>query len=157
MFTVSNQPLSPSARRLRWFKLGLCAAPILGAFYYRYSGTRSPFGCPLHQLTGIPCPTCGMTRGFIATAGGHFAEAVSYHAFAPLLFVGLVMVEFHLIWELRSRCHIHAFYQRWLTMRWLHVCTVVLLGYHAYRLYLLAATGKLAPAVEQSPLGQLLF
>ena len=32
--------------------------------------------CPLRTLTGIPCPTCGMTRGFAALVHGDVEHAL---------------------------------------------------------------------------------
>ncbi|MCP9806114.1 DUF2752 domain-containing protein [Cyanobium sp. T1B-Tous] len=41
--------------------------------------------CPLRQLTGIPCPTCFLTRSVLATLRGDWAQAVTWHALGPLL------------------------------------------------------------------------
>lgn len=34
------------------------------------------YGCPLRQLTGVPCATCGMTRAFVRLAHGQAAAAL---------------------------------------------------------------------------------
>ena len=36
-------------------------------------------GCPVWQLTGIPCPACGMTRAWISLVKGQLAEAFAWH------------------------------------------------------------------------------
>lgn len=41
--------------------------------------------CPLRQLTGIPCPTCYLTRSVLAALQGDLAQAIHWHAFGPLL------------------------------------------------------------------------
>ncbi len=41
--------------------------------------------CPIHSLTGIPCPGCGMTRACIALAGGDFGNALIYNPFSIVL------------------------------------------------------------------------
>ena len=41
--------------------------------------------CPLRQLTGIPCPTCYLTRSVLATLRGDLAQALEWHAFGPVL------------------------------------------------------------------------
>lgn len=45
-----------------------------------------PPTCPMRFLTGVPCPFCGLTRGFVNTAHGHLADAFTVHPLSPLLF-----------------------------------------------------------------------
>ncbi len=40
--------------------------------------------CPLRTLTGIPCPTCFLTRATSAALHGDLAGSVQLHAFGPL-------------------------------------------------------------------------
>lgn len=42
------------------------------------------FSCPLRALTGIPCPTCFLTRATAMALHGDLAGAVRLHAFGPL-------------------------------------------------------------------------
>ena len=49
------------------------------------------FSCPLRALTGIPCPTCYLTRATAASLVGRFEDAVALHAFGPVLAAGLVI------------------------------------------------------------------
>lgn len=47
-----------------------------------------PFGlwrCPMRQLTGVPCPTCYLTRSVLATLRGDLAQALQWHAFGPVM------------------------------------------------------------------------
>ncbi|MFM2080247.1 MAG: hypothetical protein RLZZ219_929 [Cyanobacteriota bacterium] len=39
--------------------------------------------CPLRALTGIPCPTCFLTRATSAALTGDLASSVQLHAFGP--------------------------------------------------------------------------
>jgi hypothetical protein len=44
--------------------------------------------CPFHSYTGMQCGGCGITRGVIAAAEGHFYQAFLLHPFSiPLLFL----------------------------------------------------------------------
>jgi hypothetical protein len=47
--------------------------------------------CHFHQLTGLHCPGCGMTRSLHAALNGHFLQAVAYNLLAPV-FLPLVAV-----------------------------------------------------------------
>lgn len=41
--------------------------------------------CPLHEMTGLNCPGCGMTRGFHAFFNGDILDALHYNALLPLV------------------------------------------------------------------------
>src|SRR6476619_4241636 len=100
MLALSKCSLSRQGRLTRGGILGLCTAPIAGAYWYS-QGYRLPFlGCPIRHLTGIPCPTCGMTRSFMAIAQGNWSQAFAHHLFGPVLFVVLAIAVFHLSIEL---------------------------------------------------------
>lgn len=45
--------------------------------------------CPIQGLFDIPCPGCGLTRGFIAILNFDFEEAIRYHVLSIPLFLGI--------------------------------------------------------------------
>ena len=42
------------------------------------------WACPLRGLTGVPCPTCFLTRATAAALTGDFTGSISLHAFGPV-------------------------------------------------------------------------
>lgn len=56
----------------------ILAVALLYLFFH-FSG----IGCPLHFLTGINCPGCGMSRACLALLRLRFADAWHYH---PLVY-----------------------------------------------------------------------
>ena len=60
--------------------------------YYSLPG----ISCPFRQITGIPCPTCFLTRSTCLALQGDIEDSFKMHIFGP--FVALVLV----IWSIRS-------------------------------------------------------
>lgn len=91
-----DSPSSADAARRPWLTpgrlvalLGLGVAGAALAFGARtYAGL--PELCAFHAMTGLPCPTCGITRSFAATAHGHLMEAFRYHLFGPPAFAAML-------------------------------------------------------------------
>jgi hypothetical protein len=86
----------PSTPALRWRRAarrrGCWLAGLLGALALR-SWNLLPlplWSCPLRQLTGVPCPTCFLTRSVLATLRGDLPGAMRYHILGPPLVVGAV-------------------------------------------------------------------
>ncbi|MFI0404136.1 MAG: DUF2752 domain-containing protein, partial [Cyanobium sp.] len=46
--------------------------------------------CPLRALTGIPCPTCFLTRATSLALQGDLVGSVQGHAFGPMVAFGLL-------------------------------------------------------------------
>lgn len=52
--------------------------------------------CRFHQLTGLDCPTCGISRSFYSLSQFDFSGAFGHHPFGPVLFAvfSLLLVYF---------------------------------------------------------------
>lgn len=57
-----------------------------------------PSLCPFHNLSGVPCPGCGLTRSFVCLAHGQIAAAFEFHPLGPLLFAGAIAGVFSAFW-----------------------------------------------------------
>ena len=47
-----------------------------------------PVLCPFRRLTGLPCPTCGLTRSWSALMHGHLGDSVAFHPLGPVTVLG---------------------------------------------------------------------
>ena len=62
-----------------WLSVSL--ASLAGAWLWLRLGLPLPL-CPLHALTGCPCPSCGATRCVRFALGGNFGAAFSINPLA---------------------------------------------------------------------------
>ena len=49
------------------------------------------WACPLRELTGVPCPTCFLTRATAAALSGDLHGSIQWHAFGPMVAAGLLI------------------------------------------------------------------
>lgn len=150
---ASHIALSRSERRQRFFYLAIALIPIVISFF-SCQGLKLPLpGCPLLHFAGVPCPAWGLTRSFIATAKGDWQQAITYHLFGPVLFLGFLIAGIHILLELVGGQKIPAFYLPWVRKPKLQLWFfVVLFSYHGTRLYSLARSGELYSSFAHSPL-----
>lgn len=102
-----DSPSSAETRRLSaWFTppriLGLIGLGVAAASLAFGASTYAglPEMCAFHAMTGLPCPTCGITRSFAATAHGQLGLAFHEHAFGPFLFVMMIAAS---LWTFTGR------------------------------------------------------
>lgn len=48
--------------------------------------------CPVHAVTGLPCPGCGVTRGIALVSHGEWLTALGAHPFTLFLWPGLLLL-----------------------------------------------------------------
>ena len=64
----------------------LLPAGLTGALWLKGLHPGLPgWGCPLRALTGVPCPTCYLTRATAASLTGNLDGALQLHAFGPVV------------------------------------------------------------------------
>ena len=49
------------------------------------------YSCPIRHATGVPCPSCFLTRSICASLGGDFLNAFKIHLFGPPLAALLII------------------------------------------------------------------
>ena len=88
----------------RLLALALLAGSLLLPFvaYDWVTSPQSVVLCPLRAVTAIPCPSCGLTRALAHLERGHWADAVSFHPFSPLIFLLALALVIMLLFELAS-------------------------------------------------------
>ena len=70
----------------------LIPATLTGALWLKGLHPGLPgLGCPLRALTGVPCPTCFLTRATAAALTGDLSGSLQWHLFGPVVAVVLVL------------------------------------------------------------------
>ncbi len=81
-------PERSSLPRLLVFPFGLMALLGLALVRFQPDVVLRLAHCPLRDMTGVPCPTCGGTHAAVALAEGRWADALAAN---PLVAVSLVV------------------------------------------------------------------
>ena len=75
----------------------LLPAGLTGYLWFKGLHPSLPgWPCPLRSLTGLPCPTCFLTRATSSSLQGDWSEALAQHAFGPLVAGAL------LVWSVQA-------------------------------------------------------
>lgn len=95
MTRMSSSPPSPGRRsRLDdaltlWVSVG--ALLVVAGWTWPAWGGAVSIACPLKQLTGWPCLTCGGTRAFVAAMAGRWVEALGWNPLVGLAGLALLL------------------------------------------------------------------
>ncbi|HXI24433.1 MAG TPA: DUF2752 domain-containing protein [Pyrinomonadaceae bacterium] len=86
------RPLFSSILRDRRLGSVICGAALLQLILAFLNFPSWP--CPIFHTLGIPCPGCGMTRATLFLVRGEWKEALTLHAFAPVLLIAFAVIAF---------------------------------------------------------------
>ena len=69
----------------------LLPANVTGALWLKGLHPGIPgLSCPLRALTGVPCPTCFLTRATSTALTGDLGGSLQWHLFGPIAALGMV-------------------------------------------------------------------
>jgi len=77
---------------LKIFLLIFFLTPIVVAYLYPEIGSLSSSACCLRSICGVECPTCGLTRGFIAASKGHLRDSFLLNPLSPVIFLVFLLL-----------------------------------------------------------------
>ena len=84
------QPIFATILRDRRFGYVICTATFL---QLALTLLRFPsWPCPIFHTLGVPCPGCGMTRATLFLVHGEWRQALTMHAFAPIVVLALALI-----------------------------------------------------------------
>lgn len=55
--------------------------------------------CYFQELTGHPCPACGLSHSFYAVSHLHLLDSLKFHLMGPILFFSLLLISFKFAFE----------------------------------------------------------
>lgn len=62
-----------------------------------------PSLCPFYELTGLPCPGCGLTRAFVCIGHGQWGASLRWHPLGLVLYAACVVWWGRAAWSLVSK------------------------------------------------------
>jgi len=82
---LKDQILNRKERKHRWTILGVASSIPTFLLFSRFGLTQKFWTCPFFKFTGIPCPSCGLTRSLISLSEGDIRASLQYHSFGLVL------------------------------------------------------------------------
>lgn len=88
---LSGSSLSHDQVILRWAGLAVLLVIVAAAGFYNPFESRL-LVCQFRELTGVDCPTCGISRSMFSALHCHIGDSFRYHPFGVLFIVALLML-----------------------------------------------------------------
>jgi hypothetical protein len=115
------------------------ALPLVAVAAAQVAASAAGIGwaCPLHALTGVPCPGCGLSRASVALLRGEWGESLRLHALAPIFLLVVLARAVVVVLPARMRERAARLAQRLESRRAIPLAALsVLIGYWLLRLAL---------------------
>jgi len=106
IISFRDDMLSPISRRNRIFFALILSVGMVFFFFIHPQHSLLP-ACYFKSLTGLDCPSCGLSRSFYAVAHFHMGDSFRYHIIGPILFLFFVLLLFKLCIEITFRKALH--------------------------------------------------
>jgi len=87
---LSDGVLTRGARLARAYGALVFASAVGTILLLGEAGDFLPL-CLFHELTGVSCLTCGLTRSLEAAFHGHLVAALQFHLLGPFILAGLLV------------------------------------------------------------------
>lgn len=71
--------------------LALAGCLLVGWLVPTYLWEALPDLCPFHRITGLACPTCGLTRSWSTLAHGQLGLSLHYHVLGAASLLGVTL------------------------------------------------------------------
>lgn len=123
------------------------AGVVLVASFVFVPGRAGPDLCPLHRVTGLPCPGCGVTRGLMFLSHGEWSEALGANPWVLVIWPVLAAMALSLVVPGARLASFEAFVARaepW-PSRLVRVLLVAFFGFGVLRFGYFATTGAWFP------------
>ena len=101
---------------------------IVSYLYFKNYYSLPGISCPLRQITGVPCPTCFLTRSTCLALQGDLEDSFKMHIFGP--FVALFLI----FWSIKS-IKTKKLFPFLINEKYLIVTSCALLIYWIYRMF----------------------
>lgn len=132
---LKDQILKPQERKNRWTILGVASSIPAFLIFSRVGLTQRLWTCPFFKFTGIPCPSCGLTRSLISLSQGDFKTSWQYHSFGLVLTaIATVTIPYILTELILNKKMSHPLLKFWVSRpsRW--ILGMMFFSYYFYRL-----------------------
>ena len=101
---------------------------LVSYLYLKNSYSLPGISCPLRQITGVPCPTCFLTRSTCLALQGDLEDSFKMHLFGP--FIALFLI----IWSIKS-FKTKQIFPFLITEKFLMIFSFSLLSYWIFRMF----------------------